>query len=188
MYSGVHFGLRVQPIIGILRHAPWQSTDEIWPEILMTTNTDKIEFRASDIHGTGVFALARIPANATILEYRGECISKAESLVRCEANNPYIFSIDDQRDLDGNFEWNPARLINHSCSPNCAAEIDDGRIWIRTLRVIKPGAEISFNYGYDYSDYREHPCRCGVKECVGYMVAEEFFPQLRSMAAALKED
>ena len=153
----------------------------------MRIPADQIEFRASGIHGTGVFARERISAGITLIEYLGERISKAESLLRCEENNPYIFSIDDRHDLDGNFEWNPARLINHSCSPNCTAELDGGRIWIRTLRIIEAGDEISFNYGYDFSDYREHPCRCGATSCVGYMVAEEFFPQLRSMAGALKE-
>jgi len=154
----------------------------------MNTNTDKIEIRASGIHGTGVFARADIPADVTLIEYLGERISKSESLLRCEANNQYIFSIDDLHDLDGSFEWNPARLINHSCAPNCVAELDEGRIWIRTLRLILAGEELSFNYGYDLADFREHPCLCKAEICVGYMVAEEFFPHLRDRVAAMNED
>jgi hypothetical protein len=46
-------------------------------------------------------------------------------------------------------------------------------------RDIDVGEELTFNYGYDLQDYRDYPCQCGTVECVGYMVAEEFFPLLR---------
>jgi len=105
-------------------------------------------------------------------------------LQRCSQNNPAIFCLDDDWDLDGSVEWNPARLLNHSCSPNCDAEQDDGRIWIVAQRLIQPGEEITYNYGYDLVDYREHPCQCGAAECVGFMVAEEFFGLLRARAGA----
>jgi len=83
---------------------------------------------------------------------------------RCAAakpDNEYIFTLDDEHDLDGNVPWNPARLLNHSCAPNCEAELDEGRIWIIALRDIRAGEELTFNYGYDLENYREHPCRCG---------------------------
>lgn len=145
--------------------------------------TEWISFRRSRIHGTGGFARKPIPAGTRLIEYVGERINKAESLRRCEANNEYIFTIDDEYDLDGNVEWNPARFINHTCAPNCEAEWDENRIWIVALRDIPAGEELSFNYGYDLEDYREHPCRCGAAECVGYIVAEEFFDHVRTQNA-----
>ena len=141
--------------------------------------TDAIEFRRSTIDRLGGFARTHIPAGARVIEYVGEKITKAESLRRCEANNEYIFSLDDEHDLDGNVPSNPARLLNHSCAPNCEAELDAGRIWIIALRDIQAGEELTFNYGYDLENYHEHPCRCGVAECVGYIVAEEFFDSVR---------
>jgi hypothetical protein len=95
-------------------------------------------------------------------------------------NNSCIFSLNAEEDLDGDVPWNPARLINHSCTPNCEAELEGDRIWIVASRNIQPGEEVTFNYGYDLVDYREHPCRCGSAECVGYMVAEDFFEHVRS--------
>jgi hypothetical protein len=145
--------------------------------------TEGISFQRSPIHGTGGFARRAIPAGTRLIQYVGERISKAESLRRCEANNEYIFTVNDDCDLDGNVPWNPARFINHSCAPNCEAEWDEGRIWIVTLRDIAAGEELSFNYGYDLEDYREHPCRCGTPECVGYIVAEEFFEHVRKQSA-----
>ena len=138
-----------------------------------------IEFKPSPIHGTGGFAKTDLPRGARVMEYLGEKISKAESLRRCELENWFIFAIDDQWDLDGNFDWNPARLLNHSCAPNCDAEFIDGHIWIVARREIKAGEEITFNYGYDLDFYQEHLCRCGSSECVGYILAEEFFEHVR---------
>lgn len=141
--------------------------------------TEWVVFRPSGIHGMGGFARKPIPSGTRMLEYVGERISKAESLKRCEANNPYIFTLDEEWDLDGDVKWNPARFLNHCCEPNCDAEQDEGRIWIVSRRDIAEGEEITFNYGYDLEDYKEYPCNCGAANCVGYMVAEEFFPSIR---------
>jgi len=145
--------------------------------------TEYVCFRESAIHGTGGFAAIDIPAGARVIEYLGRRIDKLESLRQCELGNPYIFSITDEYDLDGNVDWNPARLLNHSCAPNCAAEEAEGRIWIVAGRDIEAGEEITFNYNFDLEAYQEHPCQCGSPDCVGYIVAEEFFPTVRPRLA-----
>jgi len=132
-------------------------------------------FKDSPIHGRGCFAKTAIGQGERVIEYVGERISKAESLRRCEVNNEYIFALNAEQDLDGNVAWNPARFINHSCAPNSEAEMEDERIWIVARRPIQPGEEITFNYGYDLEDYQDYPCRCSSPDCVGYIVAEEFF-------------
>jgi uncharacterized protein len=140
---------------------------------------DLIFFKESKIHGMGGFAKENILKGTQIIEYTGQKITKKESLRRCEENNWYIFALDDEFDLDGAVGWNPARFINHSCSPNCDAEMIDGHIWIIARRDIPKDEEISFNYGYDLEVYKEHPCRCGAPNCVGYIIAEELFPYVR---------
>jgi uncharacterized protein len=140
-------------------------------------------FRASAIHGTGGFAARDLAAGTRLIEYVGRKVDKAESLRQCELENPYIFSLNEEYDLDGNVDWNPARLLNHSCAPNCEAQEDGERIWIVALRNIRAGEELTFNYNYDLADYRDHPCRCGAPACVGYILAEEFFPMLQRQNA-----
>lgn len=137
--------------------------------------SELISFRQSPIHGMGGFANRPVAAGTRVIEYGGQKITKAESLRRCEENNWFIFALDDQYDLDGAVGWNPARFINHSCNPNCDAELVDGHIWIIARRDIASGEEITFNYSYDFESYKEHPCHCGAPNCVGYIVAEEFF-------------
>ena len=142
-------------------------------------HTEQLLFHLSPIQGTGGFARHDIANGTRIIEYLGEKITKEESLVRCEKNNEYIFALGDTEDLDGNVDWNPARFLNHSCAPNCEAQLEDGHIWVVAIREIRAGEELTFNYGYDLEDYREHPCKCGAPGCVGYIVAEEFFEHVR---------
>jgi uncharacterized protein len=144
---------------------------------------DNVRIGSSPIHGRGGFALRFISKAARIIEYTGERITKDESLRRCEAQNWFIFGLDEEFDLDGNVEWNAARYLNHSCAPNCEAICEDGHVWIVALRHIQPGEEITCNYGYDLIDYAEHPCQCGAPQCVGYSVAEELFSEIKKRTA-----
>jgi len=154
------------------------------------------EVRKSEIHGRGVFAVKDIPKETNIIEYIGEKISKAESdrrgweqMDRAKETGEaavYIFVLDSEYDIDGNIPRNAARLINHSCDPNCESWIDRGRIWICAVRDIEKGEELFFNYGFDLESYEDHPCHCGSKNCVGYITGPEYWPQLRSRIAAKK--
>lgn len=134
----------------------------------------------SSIHGSGVYAQVPIPAETRIIEYVGEFITKAEAIRREKSRLErqrlgadgcvYIFELNKRFDLDGRTEGNLARLINHSCAPNCRSETIRGRIWIIAQRDIPEGEELTFDYGYGYSEWRLHPCRCGAKDCVGFIV------------------
>ena len=155
--------------------------------------------RESKIHNKGVFTARDIKAGEKIIEYVGEKITKEESderadIVLEESKNDktkgavYIFEIDDDWDIDGNVDWNPARYINHSCDPNCEAENDEGRIWIIALRDIPQGEELHYNYGYDWEDFDEHPCRCGTQKCVGFILDEDEWPRLQKLITNLDRD
>ncbi len=133
----------------------------------------------SGIHGRGAYAHRAIPADMEVIEYVGERIAKDESERRCLAENPYIFTINDEWDVDGDVPWNPARYLNHSCAPNCEAQQVGDRVWIVALRPIEAGEELTFNYGYGLEDWRDYPCRCGAPNCLGYIVAVEHWEAVR---------
>ena len=152
-------------------------------------DSDWCEVRQSGIHGRGLFAKKKIPAGTYIIEYVGEKIDKDEANERGWAQMDhsrdtgdaavYIFTLDDDWDIDGNVPENAARLINHSCDPNCEAFIEDDKIWIASIRDIPKDAELFFNYGFDLENHKEHPCHCGSKNCVGYIAGEEFWDDLK---------
>jgi SET domain-containing protein len=139
------------------------------------------EVRGSSIHGRGVYAARAITAEEKIIEYIGEIITKEESGKRSTEQHErsitngdaavYIFNLTKKYDLDGNVPWNVARLINHSCEPNCEAWSKGKRIFIHALRDIAEGEELSFDYGFDVECYEDHPCLCGRETCVGYIVS-----------------
>lgn len=152
----------------------------------MTTEGPKVEFRQSPIEGTGGFACQDICAGTLVIEYTGRRITKSESNLKCSEGNHFIFHLDDQFNLDGDTPENPARLLNHSCDPNCEAEWIDGHIWIVARRAIAAGDELTFNYGYDLDDLEDHPCHCGAPGCVGFIVAAEYFPEARKRRDRLR--
>lgn len=149
------------------------------------------EVLSSSIHNRGVFATRDIPVETKIIEYVGEKIDKDESdrrgwaqLAKAQETGDaavYIFTLNDDWDIDGDYDWNTARLINHSCAPNCEAYIDDEEeeIWIWSLDEIKKGEELLFNYGFDLENYEDHPCRCGSPKCVGYIAGEDYWKELK---------
>ena len=49
----------------------------------------------------------------------------------------YIFELNKLYDIDGDVPYNHARLINHSCNPNCEVEIINNRLWISAIKNIK---------------------------------------------------
>ncbi len=158
---------------------------------LQTQAASRVEVRDSGIHGKGLFAVEDIGYSERVIEYVGEKITKAESERRAWAHievakktgdaQVYIFVLNKKYDIDGNIPENDARLINHSCDPNCEALIIRGRIWITALRDIQKGEELYFNYNFDLENYEDHPCYCGSPHCVGYIAGEEYWPKLKKL-------
>jgi len=140
----------------------------------------RVRLARSGLHGYGLFARDFIPRGEQIIEYVGERITKAEAqrredrrLARRAAGDSgcvYIFELNQRHDLDGDVTWNIARRINHSCGPNCETQQIRGRIWVVAQRDIAADEELTYDYGFPYSEWREHPCRCGAPACVGFIV------------------
>jgi SET domain-containing protein len=162
------------------------SDSELHRKLLALWNrgqSDLCEVRGSSIHGSGVYATRDIAAEELIIEYVGELINKDESGKRGTKQQEratktgdaavYIFNLTDKWDLDGNVPWNTARLINHSCDPNCEAWSKGKKIFIHALRDIGEGEELTFDYGFDVECYEDHPCLCGRQGCIGYIVSRE---------------
>ena len=148
----------------------------------------KIEARQSDIHGNGVFAIAPIEKGERVVEYKGKRRTHEEvdedDTGDVDSGHTFLFTLNDDYVIDANHKGNKARWINHSCDPNCEAliEEDEGgdsrkdRVFIEAIRDIRPGEELSYNYGITLAE-RHTPrlkkiwaCLCGSPKCTGTML------------------
>lgn len=148
----------------------------------------RIVRRQSPIHGFGVFANVDLPADATLIEYAGDRITPEDAATRYGDNrgsgHTFLFTANEHWLIDGNRGGNLSRWINHSCEPNCKAEVHvdiDGderrdKVWISTLRDIRAGEEITFDYAIVMpgevtpEERAQWACRCGAPACSGSML------------------
>ena len=142
------------------------------------------DVRQSSIQGEGAFATRPIAAGTRLVEYTGERLTPAEADARypdddAARHHTYLFAIDDEVVIDAGVGGNEARFINHSCEPNCDAVIEDGRIFIETIRDIAVGEELAYDYAYILDERhtpaakRRYPCRCGAARCRGTILAKK---------------
>ena len=142
----------------------------------------RIQVRRSGVHGKGVFALQDIAEGETLIEYVGEVISWDEAQDRHphdpnDPNHTFYFHVNEDRVIDALFGGNSSRWINHSCNPNCEADEDNDRIFIKAIRNIQAGEELNYDYGliidepYTKKLKAEYPCWCGANNCRGTLLS-----------------
>jgi uncharacterized protein len=148
----------------------------------------RIVARRSAIHGNGVFAVEALAKGERIIEYRGRRRTHAEADAGAagdaDSGHTFLFTLNDEYVIDGDCEGGIARWINHSCAPNCEAVLEehDGvdrrrdRVFIEAIRAIRPGAELTYDYGITLDEphtarlKKIWECRCGAKNCSGTML------------------
>ncbi len=114
------------------------------------------------ITGFGLFATRPIKKKARIAEYKGPILDQEEADRAERRGNRYLYEVSTHRTIDGTPRSNVARYANHSCNPNAESIVWRGRVFIKALRNIKPGEEITYDYGVDYlkNVIGRSNCRC----------------------------
>ena len=148
----------------------------------------KIATRRSTIHGNGMFAVAPIAKGERLIEYKGQRRTHQEvdegDTGDVESGHTFLFTLNDEYVIDANHGGNSARWINHSCKPNCEAVLEEAdgddrrkdRVFIEAIRAIKPGEELTYDYGITLDEphtarlKKIWACRCGSRGCTGTML------------------
>jgi SET domain-containing protein len=144
----------------------------------MPKKTLAFEVRDSVIAGKGAFAIRPIKAGERIIEYVGERITHAQADLRyddesMDEHHTFLFTISSRIVIDATYDGNESRYINHSCDPNCEANIEKGRVFISAIKDIAEGEELHYDYGYERSgdetaeDEERYKCLCGTAKCRG---------------------
>ena len=137
--------------------------------------------RPSPAHGLGVFATRPLAAGTRVAEYTGDRISHAEAAARYDDASSadvhtVLFTLDRRTVIDGATGDGVAHYLNHSCDPNCEAFLEDGRIYLETIRAVEGGTELTFDYRLRRPQplprdwRRRYACRCAASTCRGTML------------------
>ena len=148
----------------------------------------KIATRRSTIHGNGMFAVAPLRKGERLIEYKGQRRTHQDvdegDTGDVESGHTFLFTLNDEYVIDANHGGNSARWINHSCKPNCEAVLEEAdgddrrkdRVFIEAIRAIKPGEELTYDYGITLDEphtarlKKIWACRCGSRGCTGTML------------------
>lgn len=142
----------------------------------------------SPIHGNGVFAVSAIARGEPIVQYKGQLRTAAETDEMYgdggETGHTFLFTLNDDYVIDANQHGNTARWINHSCTPNCRAVVEESasgdprrdKVMIEAIRAIEPGEELTYDYGivlavpHTARLKKLWACHCGSPKCSGTLL------------------
>ena len=141
----------------------------------------RLVLRNTGDRGKGVFANASVERGTLIIEYKGQRRRWSEFGGKDDLEYVFLMDIEDDNGqfvIDPRYKGNLARFINHSCAPNCEAISHGKRVFIQSLRKIKVGEEITYDYQLELGtkptrkDRLRFPCACGATKCRGTLLAK----------------
>lgn len=109
--------------------------------------------------GFGIFADEDILAGKFLLEYWGEVVATEKA---DEIGGRYLFDLENGKTILGGTRKNIARYCNHSCKPNAEVRVKGNRVYLYSIKRIKTGDEVTWDYGKEYFDHfiKPYGCRC----------------------------
>lgn len=150
-----------------------------WDHCLAISGKVRIGQRADG--QKGLFASAPLQAGEILIHYDGPVIDHPTR---------YSIQIDDHKHIEGTPESNA--FLNHSCDPNAA--VDWNGVYLRALRQIPAGEEITCNYlTTDWELHEPFTCRCGAPGCCGelkgfkYLSSDEQAKLMRYLPPFMKK-
>jgi len=131
--------------------------------------------------GKGTFTRRKIPANTRILEFTGDRVMRAVvDQAQSEGGHDSFLQIGEDSFIGSSGKMDD--YVNHSCDPNCGLEFADDRIYLLSIKPVKRGEELTFDYATSQKSFpfRFH-CRCGSQDCRGEIGDYSEIPDYRKI-------
>ncbi|KAG9066757.1 histone methyltransferase set2 [Linnemannia hyalina] len=139
----------------------------------------RVDVVKTEKKGFGLRAREDLPTGSFVMEYIGEVLPYANFVKRTrEYSNAgvehfYFMSLQSDEVIDATKKGCLARFINHSCNPNCHLEKwvvgSKLRIGIFTIKPVRNGEELTFDYQFERYGVEAQKCYCGWPNCNGYI-------------------
>ncbi len=146
----------------------------------LTWFSEKVEKRTSSIEGRGLFALTDISAGEIVVVKGGTVMTRGERDALEEVMGPSEIQIADDLfigPVTPETREEGMMHLNHSCDPNIGIR---GQISFVTIRPVKAGEELAFDYAMGDHDDWEMTCQCGADMCRGVISGYDWrMPELQ---------
>ena len=129
--------------------------------------------------GKGTFTRRKVPANNRILEFTGDrVVREVVNQAVADGGRDSFLQVGENSFIGSS--GNMDDYVNHSCDPNCGLEFAGDRIYLKSIKPIKRGEELTFDYATSQKSFpfRFH-CRCGSLECRGEIGDFNEIPEYR---------
>ena len=129
--------------------------------------------------GKGTFTRRNIQTNTRILEFTGDRVVRDIVNHAQATGGPDSFLQIEENSFIGS-SGKVDDYVNHSCDPNCGLEFTGDRIYLKSIKPIKRGEELTFDYATSQKSFpfRFH-CRCGSSDCRGEIGDYNEIPEYR---------
>ncbi len=138
---------------------------------MLSTGNELELIRVGDSpNGQGVFATRELKIHEFVGDLVGTVVEGADY------ESDYCIELDMQNSFEPH---EPFRFLNHGCEPNCelASAIEDPtEMWVEVIRDIRPGEELTIDYGWPAKN--AITCNCGSPNCRGWVVAADRLDEL----------
>jgi len=119
-------------------------------------------------NGRGIVALRSFSSGATVCQIKGSVVS-GEEVWRYwdreprQAENCFRYDVDHYVNPEGEI----GAFANHSCNPNAGVFKSGSRLWLKAIKRITAGDEITHDYStlLGADDVWKMKCNCGATNC-----------------------